>query len=64
MVPSSHVTSFPYEDNVISLFPERARAAVCASRYSSEADDPFAIHATTPASEWWYEDELASTIAQ
>lgn len=64
MVPSSHVTSPSREGNVISLFPEHSRAALRASRYSSEADDPFATPASMPPSDWWYEDELATATAK
>lgn len=64
MVPSSHFTAHLRQGDVVSLFPERARAAVCASSYSSEADDPFATHTTASSSERWYEDELATVSAQ
>lgn len=59
MVPPSHDTDSQAASNVIPLFPQRARAAVQASRYSSTADDPFATPAAAPASQQWYEDEVA-----
>lgn len=60
MVSLSHVTDLPCEDNVISLFPERSRATLRASCYSSEADDPFATPTPIPSSDQWYDDELAT----
>lgn len=64
MVPTSHDTDSQVASNVIPLFPQRARAAVQASRYSSQADDPFATPAAAPPSERWYEDEVALPRAQ